>query len=103
MSVPVQVTFQHLWPSDEVMEIVRQNAESLQAAYGAIHGCHVTIDRPRRGKGKGRKYRVSVDITTGDSNPSAKASSEHSRLKAALSRAFHTIGPRLGIAVKAAA
>ena len=99
MRVPVQVTFQSMWPSDEVMEIVQKKSEGLQSSHGRIERCRVTIDRPRRRKGKGRKYRVNVVISTQDGDFSTQckteAVSEHARLQTALSQAFHVLGTRL--------
>lgn len=98
MGVPIEVTFTKLWPSDEVMEMVQQGTETLQDNYGDIENCRVVVERPKGRKGKGRRYRVSVNVKTTELGMSSKASasSEHSRLRKALTNAFHTIGPRLG-------
>lgn len=97
MGVPIEVTFTKLWPSDEVMEMVQQGTETLQDHYGEIENCHVLVERPKGRKGKGRRYRVSVNVSSSELGVKAKAtaSSEHTRLQKALSNAFHTVGPRL--------
>jgi hypothetical protein len=98
MGVPFEVTFQEMWPTDEVMAIVRQRVEGLRTTYGEIDRCRVVIDRPRRRKGKGRKFRVAIDVAVGGEAefPSVTATTEHVRLITALSKAFHAIGPRVG-------
>jgi ribosome-associated translation inhibitor RaiA len=97
MGAQIEVTFKKLWPSDEVMEMVQQGTETLQDHYGDIEHCHVVVERPKGRRGKGRRYRVSVNVksTDLDVREGATASSEHTRLQRALSNAFHTVGPRL--------
>ena len=99
MGVPVRVTFESMYPTDEAMAWVQEQAESLQTSHGLLESCHVVIERPRRGKGKGRKYRADVTVipkmTVGQSHCKASAVSEHSKLKLALTHAFRRAGTRL--------
>jgi hypothetical protein len=98
MDVPFDVTFQAVWPSDEVMAIVRERLDGLRTIYADVERCRVVIDRPRRRKGKGRKFRVAVDVKVADdwSAEGAKATSEHVRIETALIRAFQSVGALVG-------
>lgn len=99
MAIPVDVTFQHMWPTDEVMNLVQNHAEDLKTAFDDMKNCKVTIERPRARKGKKRKFRVNVTISTQEQiweeSCHTSAISEHGRLNVALSNAFRKITPRL--------
>jgi hypothetical protein len=99
MGVPFQVTFHEMWPTDEVMSSVGQRVEGLQSSRGDVDRCAVVIERPRHRKGKGRKFRVAVTVALGaDASAGlAAATSEHAKLAAALSRAFHAVESRVGL------
>jgi len=102
MGVQYQVTFNQLWPSDEVMELVQQGTEKLESDYGRVENCHVVVERTRNRKGKGRKFRVVVNVETGaDDADDATATSEHSRLRTALTNAFHSVGPKVAASSRA--
>lgn len=96
MGVPFQVTFHEMWPTDEVMAVVGQRLEGIQSTRGDVGRCDVVIERPRHRRGKGRKFRVAVTVALGEEGSArlAEATSEHSKLAAALSRAFQTVESR---------
>ena len=102
MAAVVDVTFQEMWPSEEVLTQVNEQAGALQSAFGELGRCHVEIERPR-GR-KGRRYRVSVTVSSAPEvdSSAARAESEHSRLGKAVTQAFRNIGPRLRRQVLAA-
>lgn len=99
MGAAVDVTFKHIWPTDEAVGMVRELAQGIEKTLGELGLCLATIERPSRGKGKGRKYKVEITIATGHDAPdaglTATAVSEHSRLRSALVSGFRTAHGRL--------
>ena len=63
MSVPVQVTFRHMEPSDAVEQQIRERAADLERFYPRIIACHAVVDEDHRRHRHGKLFHISIDIT----------------------------------------
>lgn len=61
MSVPLQVTFRDMEPSEFIESTIREKAEKL-GQFGKINHCRVTIERPHKHQHSGALYDVHIDI-----------------------------------------
>jgi ribosome-associated translation inhibitor RaiA len=62
MGAAVEVTFQEMWPSDEIVELVQSFAEDFQETFEGLTRCHVELSGARRRRGKGKRHRATVTI-----------------------------------------
>jgi cold shock CspA family protein/ribosome-associated translation inhibitor RaiA len=94
MQLPLQVTFQHLPHSDEVEDIVYENASRLDGFCDQIMSCRVVVDMPHRHHRQGNLYQVRVDITVpGEElvvNREAGQHTQYKDLRVAIDDAFNT-------------
>lgn len=62
MPIPLEITIHNMDPSPAVEAAVREKAAKLEHFADKIMGCQVRIDAPHKHHGKGKLYRVSVEI-----------------------------------------
>ncbi|WP_428263440.1 HPF/RaiA family ribosome-associated protein [Haliangium sp.] len=63
MTVPLQITFRNMNPSDTVEAAIRDKIASLDQFYEGITGGHVVVDLPHRHGRKGHTYQVNVELS----------------------------------------
>ncbi len=63
MSVPVQVTFRGVDPSDALSELIDKEAAKLEAIFARIIRCHVTVEKVERHLRNGAPFQVRIDLT----------------------------------------
>ncbi|HSG66739.1 MAG TPA: HPF/RaiA family ribosome-associated protein [Gammaproteobacteria bacterium] len=62
MSIPLEITMHNMDASPALEAVIREKAAKLEHFADQILGCQVRIDAPHRHHGKGKLYRVSVEI-----------------------------------------
>jgi len=60
---PVELSFQHIEPSESVREVVLEKADKLQRFADHVLGVRVAIDAPHRQHRKGTMYDVRIDVS----------------------------------------
>lgn len=94
MQLPLQISFQHLPQSDEVEDIIYENAARLDGFCDHIMSCRVVVDVPHRHHKSGNLYQVRIDIKApGEElvvNREAGQHTEYKNLRVAIDDAFNT-------------
>jgi ribosomal subunit interface protein len=62
MSIPVQITFRNMEPSDALDAAVRDKTAKLERVFDRISGVRVVIERPHRHHHEGGLHHVRVDV-----------------------------------------
>lgn len=62
MQTPIEISFQHVEPSDEICALVREKAGHLEQVFDGITSCHVHIRAPHRRQQTGNLYEVTVEV-----------------------------------------
>ena len=62
MTLPLQVTWRNVEPSDAVEADIRQKAEKLQRHHPQIVSWHAVVEAPHAHHHKGKLYRLHLDI-----------------------------------------
>lgn len=95
MAVAIDVTFLAMWPSDEIMALVRNLVGELQATIGGLTKCHIELDGPQRKRGKKNQHRASLMVEVeGQESPMIVEGAAH-RASEAVSTAFKSLGHQL--------
>jgi hypothetical protein len=95
MGAAVDVTFHEVWPTDEAMGAASAGATRLEGRVGPLSTCRVDVGRSKGGNGRGRRFRVVVEVAAGAPLTATTAESEHARLRTAVENAFKSAGARL--------
>ena len=94
MKLPVQISFHNLPHSDEIEDIVYENAARLDGFYDRIMSCRVVVDVPHLHHKQGNLYQVRIDITVpGEEiavNREAERHAPYKDLRVAIDDAFKT-------------
>jgi ribosome-associated translation inhibitor RaiA len=85
MSVPIQVTFRGIDPSDSLSELIEKESAKLDAIFDRIVRCHVIVEKLERHLHNGAPFRVSIDLTV----PGAEIAVDTERHRSAESDALH--------------
>lgn len=99
MTLPIQVTFRDMTPSDAVEAYVRRRAAKLEVFSARITGCRVAVEAPHRHQRTGWRFRVRIDVSVPGSEvvvshtPQDDATYENAY--AAVDDAFDRLGRRL--------
>ena len=62
MTMPLQVTFHGVSPSNSLANYIEKKAKKLDELYGRIVNCRVAFEVPHRHSREGRRYRVRIDL-----------------------------------------
>lgn len=62
-TLPLQITFRGLPPSDAIESKIRERASHLEVFCDRIMRCHVVVETPHRHHRKGYLYNVRIDLT----------------------------------------
>jgi cold shock CspA family protein len=62
MTIPLQISYRGLDPSDAVSRFIRAKAGRLERFYGRIGGCRVLVEQPHRHHHSGRHFHVRIDL-----------------------------------------
>jgi ribosomal subunit interface protein len=63
MTIPLQVSFQELEPSDAVRARIEEKLAKLERYHSRITSCRVVVSSPHRHARKGNRFEVRVDLT----------------------------------------
>lgn len=95
MIIPLQISFHHTTPSDEIEAAVRKHAQRLDRYFAGIMSCRVVVEAPHGRRFKGNLYRVRVDVTVPGAELVASRApdrhSTHENLYVAIRDAFHAV------------
>ncbi|HUY91324.1 MAG TPA: HPF/RaiA family ribosome-associated protein [Pirellulales bacterium] len=94
MKLPVQISFHNLPHSDEIEDIVYENAARLDSFCEQIMSCRVVVDVPHLHRRQGNLYQVRIDITVpGEEIAVNREAGQHTAykdLRVAIDDAFNT-------------
>jgi ribosomal subunit interface protein len=62
MTLPLQVTFRDMEPSDAIEQYVATKGGKLERFVDQIMGCRVMLEAPHRHQNKGKRYHVRIDL-----------------------------------------
>lgn len=62
MTIPVQVTFRGMDPSEALRDNIEKHAAKLERFSDRIINCRVTVEQPEHKHQKGNHYRVHVQV-----------------------------------------
>lgn len=62
MTLPIQITFRNIEPSDRAESMVRKEAGKLEKFYSGIMSCRVAIEVPENRRRFGGLYHVRIDL-----------------------------------------
>jgi cold shock CspA family protein len=62
-TLPLQITFRNVPPSEAIESKIRERASHLEAFSDRIMRCHVVVEAPHRHRRKGYLYSVRIDLT----------------------------------------
>ena len=63
MTLPLQITYRGLEPSEFIDSDVQKHAERLERFYPNLTACQVTVELPHQHHHQGNRYRVQVKVT----------------------------------------
>lgn len=63
MSVPLQITFKNMDPSEAVEAAIRERAGRLERFFDGITHCHVVVEAPHRSGQPGKVFRVGITMS----------------------------------------
>ena len=63
MTLPLQITFRNMAPSESIEKHVREKAAKLESFCERITGCRVIVEAPHRHHHKGKAYQVRIDLS----------------------------------------
>jgi hypothetical protein len=63
MTLPLQITFRNMKHSNEVVDLIRAEAEKLEIFCHRIIACRVEIEVPHRHHKKGKPLHIRIDLT----------------------------------------
>ncbi|WP_371036411.1 MULTISPECIES: HPF/RaiA family ribosome-associated protein [unclassified Rhodosalinus] len=92
MQTPLELTFKHVEPTDEIKALVREKVDHLETFTDQITSCHVYIRAPHGSQRQGNLYEVTVEARVpGDElvvHPRQKDAAAHEHLQVAIRDAF---------------
>lgn len=62
MTLPIQITFRNIEPSERIEAVVRKEAAKLEKFYSGIMSCRVALEVPEHRRRYGGLYRVRIDL-----------------------------------------
>lgn len=62
MQVPLELSFQHIEPEDEIKDYVRERVDYLGQLYDGITSCRVHIALPQYSKQSGHSYAITIEV-----------------------------------------
>jgi cold shock CspA family protein len=63
MQQPIQITFRHMKPSEQVEANIRQKAEKLDQVHDHIMSCHVIVESDHKHHHQGNLFHIRIDVT----------------------------------------
>ncbi|WP_148377721.1 HPF/RaiA family ribosome-associated protein [Maritimibacter fusiformis] len=62
MQIPLELSFQHLEPEDEIKDYVRERVDYLGQLYDGITSCRVHVALPQHSKQTGHTYDITIEV-----------------------------------------
>ncbi|GGD27896.1 HPF/RaiA family ribosome-associated protein [Sinisalibacter lacisalsi] len=62
METPLELSFQHVEPTEEIKDLVREKVDQLDGIYDGITSCHVYIRAPHQSQRTGDLYEVTIEV-----------------------------------------
>ncbi len=95
----LNITFRHMDPTDDTVELVRSKAKALAKLQADLVACNVVIDRPHHNRRRGRVFSVQVTLAGSEevlvASRSPQAVSEAGNVEAAIHHAFRAAKQQL--------
>jgi cold shock CspA family protein/ribosome-associated translation inhibitor RaiA len=63
MQLPIQITFRHMKPSEQVEANIRQKAEKLDQVHDHIMSCRVIVESDHKHHHQGNLFHIRIDVT----------------------------------------
>lgn len=63
MANNVRITFRHIRPFEELVGLIKREADKLQESHPSITNCKVVIDQPHQRRTHGKYFRVQVMVS----------------------------------------
>src|ERR1051325_5158774 len=63
MQLPLQISYQHMEPSESVDAMIREKAAKLDQFYERIMSCRVVVEALHKPHRTSNQYRVRIDLT----------------------------------------
>lgn len=92
-TVPLQVTFRHMYPSKAVEAKIKQKIEKLTQFYDRMIAAHVIVDLPHHKHHQGNLFEVAIELSLPEGqvivNRHANQDRRHESVYVALQDAFN--------------
>lgn len=62
METPLELSFQHVEPTEEIKALVREKADQLDGIYNGITSCHVYIRAPHQSQQTGDLFEITIEV-----------------------------------------
>ena len=62
MQTPLELSFRHVEPSDDIKALIAQKVAHLETFYDGITSCHVYVRAPHQSQRKGNLYEVTIEV-----------------------------------------
>jgi ribosome-associated translation inhibitor RaiA len=66
MSIPLDLTFRDMEPSDAVTAAIQHALDHLSAVFSRIQRCSVVVERPHQSKRHGQGFHIRLEIVVPD-------------------------------------
>ncbi len=63
MQIPIQITFRHMKPSEQVEANIKQKAEKFDQIFDHIMSCRVIVESQHKHHHQGNLFHISIDVT----------------------------------------
>jgi len=91
------VTFKKLFPTDQVIQLVRERNRQLEQRFGQFENCNVVVEKPKR-KPKKQSFQVRVFLRTPGKKSSGNTlvgNAESRELLPTIQKAFESVERQL--------
>lgn len=95
MEASLQITMQHVPPSEALEARIRQSAAKLEHVHPRITSCRVAVDEVDKHQRQGREFRVRVEVRARGREEAVSTFHQHEDVYVALRDAFRSVGRQL--------
>lgn len=99
MQTPIELTFKHVEPTDDIKALVHEKADHLEKFFDGITSCHVYIRAPHQSQRKGNLYEVTIEVRVPGKELVVRHDqadvAEHEHLRVAVRDAFAAMATEL--------
>lgn len=92
MQTPLEITFQHVEPTEDIKTLIEEKAGHLETFYDGITSCHVYVRAPHQSQRKGNLYELTIEVRVPGTELVVRRDqsdvAEHEHLRVAVRNAF---------------